>query len=337
MRKAPLPCPALLRPLLAGWLMAIFGVCPQAGAVLFVDSDDPGFNTTAPTGAYENSGWQYLGYYGSFLGTAIAPQYFITAQHFGFQGTSFVQDSLFTGGSSVSYTVDMTANGGLGFWDIAGSDLRVYKINESFSSFAELYLGDATGQEAVLTGRGGVRGDALFDEFSNPLGWEHTDSDGVARWGTNQLTGTTGSGAGTLITAAFNPSGSSAFEAGLSSGDSGGGLFVFDGGVWKLAGVNYSVDGLFDTNNIPGDGGEFSASLFDMRGFYVGSDGGGWNLIPPDLPDALPSNLYFSSISANASSILSIVNVPEPGSALLAVLAALMWMGKRRRGSSLEA
>lgn len=331
MLQARLSRPIRLVPLRAAWLACFFHVCPPIWAVLFVDSDDPHFNTSAPTGAHADSGWQFLGYYGSFLGTAIAPQFFITAQHFGFQGTSFVQDSLFTGGGSVSYSVDLTANGGLGFWDIAGSDLRVYKINETFSSYAGLYLGDATGQEAVLTGRGGVRGAAILDGDGNTLGWEHTLSDGVARWGTNQITGTTGSGAGTLLTAAFNPSGSTPFEAGLSNGDSGGGLFVYDGGVWKLAGVNYSVDGLFDTNDVPGDGSEFPASLFDMRGFYVGSDGAGWNLIPPDLPDPLPSNLYFSSISANASAILAIVNVPEPGGWMLTGAAALLWAARRRR------
>lgn len=311
--------------------LTLGGLSSSAWAVLFVDSDDPNFNATAPGGAYQDSGWQHLGYYGSFLGTAIAPQYFITAQHFGFQGTSFVQDALFTGGSSLSYTVDMTANGGLGFWDIAGSDLRVYKINETFSSFAELYQGSNLTQEAVLTGRGGVRGEAVLDGFNNTLGWKHTVSDGVARWGTNQLTGSVGSGAGTLITAAFNVSGSTPFEAGLSSGDSGGGLFVNDGGTWKLAGINFSVDGLFDDDDIVGDGGEYSASLFDLRGLYVGIDGSGWNQVPPGLPEALPSNLYFSSISANASAILTIVNVPEPGGLALASLAGWWWLGKRRR------
>ncbi len=328
-----LPCFGCQRPLSAALLPLLCGVALPARAILFVDSDDPASNTSAPTGAYEGAGWPYLGYYGSFLGTAIAPQYFITAQHFGFQGTSFVQDSLFTSGSTVSYTVDMSANGGLGYWDIAGSDLRIYKINESFTSFAELYLGDATGQEAVLTGRGGVRGDAVLNGEGEVIGWEHGLYDGVARWGTNQITGTIGSGAGTLITAVFDPSGSTLFEAGLSNGDSGGGLFVYEGGVWKLAGINYAADGLFDTNNIAGDGSEFAASLLDMRGFYMGSDGAGWNLIPEDLPEALPSNLYFSSISANAAAIQAIIAVPEPGSLMLAGAAALAGLHLRRRGS----
>jgi hypothetical protein len=317
----------------AGVMLVLLGglTAPEAEGVLFEASGDPGLNTTAPTGVYESAGWQHLGYYGSYLGTAIAPQYFITSQHFGFQGTTFVQDALFTGGATVSQTVDMTANGGLGYWDIAGSDLRVYKIEGMFASHAEIYLGAGIGEEAVLTGRGGARGEAVTGGTGpGTKGWEHTMADGVARWGTNVISGTTGSGAGVLWVAKFDGGGGTTFEAGLSEGDSGGGLFVLDGGVWKLAGVNYSVDGLFDTNNATGDGSEFSASMTDMRGFYTGSDGGGWTQVP-NLPEAAPSSLYFSSVSANAAAIQAIIAVPEPGSALLVTGVLAGWVARRRR------
>jgi len=131
--------------LLAGWLL----LGQRAEALVFADSGDVDFNTAAPTGVYADSGWQYLGYFGSFLGTAIGSQYFITAQHIGVQGTTFVQSALFTGLPEVIYTVDTAANGGVGFWDIAGSDLRIYKIEETFASYAELYQGDAVGQVGV--------------------------------------------------------------------------------------------------------------------------------------------------------------------------------------------
>ena len=132
--------------------VAAVGLClaamvPDGRAILFEGSGDSLFNTAAPTGVYEDSGWQYLGYYGGFLGTAIAPQYFITAQHFGLQGGTFSQDALFTGGPTVNHTIDAAANGGLGYWDIAGSDLRVFKIEGSFASYAEIYTGSGVGQK----------------------------------------------------------------------------------------------------------------------------------------------------------------------------------------------
>jgi hypothetical protein len=306
---------------------------PEAQAVLFESTGDASFNTTAPTGVYEDSGWQYVGYYGSFLGTAIAPQYFITSQHFGLQGGTFAQDALFTGGPTVNHTIDASANGGLGYWDIPGSDLRVFKIEGTFASYAELYGGSGLGETVVVTGRGGVRGDAVLGAGDVIQGWKHTSSDGVARWGTNQISDTSGSGANTLWVANFDGGGATDFEAGLSSGDSGGGMFIKEGGVWKLAGVNYSIDGLFDHNDAIGDGLEFSASMMNMRGFYQGSDGGGWTLVPAGDGD-LPSSMYFSSVTANASAIQSIVMVPEPSGALL-VMAALvggLLSVRRRKG-----
>ena len=78
-----------------------------------------------------------------------------------------------------------------------------------------------------------------------------------------------------------------------------------DGGLWKLAGINYSVDGMFDTNNTTGDGSEFNAALFDRGGLYQGSDGQGWTLIPNVGPDN-PSSMYASRISTNAAVIQAI-------------------------------
>lgn len=316
--------------------VAVVGLClaamvPDGRAILFEGSGDPLFNTATPTGVYEDSGWQYLGYYGGFLGTAIAPQYFITAQHFGLQGGTFSQDALFTGGPTVNHTIDAAANGGLGYWDIAGSDLRVFKIEGSFASYAEIYTGSGVGDEAVMTGRGGVRGDAVLNGLGATVGWEHTAGDAVARWGTNEISGTSGSGAGTQWVAKFDGVGGTTFEAGLSAGDSGGGLFVKQGGVWKLAGVNYSIDGLFDTNGVVGDGSEFSASMMDYGGFYQGSDGGGWTLIP-DGPGDQSSGIYFSSVTANAAAIQSIVAVPEP-SGMLLILGAFFGRCVRRKRS----
>ena len=298
-------------------------------AIVFEATADPTHNTTAPTGAFANSGWQYEGLYGSYLGTMIAPQYFITAQHFGVEGSTFTQSGIFNGGTDTTYHVDTTANGGTGYWDIAGTDLRIFKIQESFSTYAPLYTGSSeVGLTMEVNGRGGPRGaDVLVGGVLH--GWKDSNPDGVARWGTNTVSGIYSSAIGNLLTASFSASGT-AEEATLSNGDSGGGVFVDDGGVWKLAGVNYSIDGMFDTNNVVGDGTEFNAALFDRGGLYQGSDSAGWTFIP-DLPLDNPSSMYASRISTNAAEIMTIAMVPEPQSALLLVLALSAGLLQRRR------
>jgi hypothetical protein len=311
-------------------LAALCWLCSaDCHAVLFYDTGDSSHNTTAPTGIFEDSGWQYQGLYGAYLGTAIAPQYFITAQHFGPQGSTFTQSGIFTGGSDVTYNIDATVNGGTGYWDIAGTDLRIFKVQEYFSSYAPLYTGSLeVGLTMVTMGRGGPRGaDVLLG--GDLHGWEHDSPDGTARWGSNTVSGIYTSVLGDLLTASFSAGGTSE-EATLSNGDSGGGVFVNDGGVWKLAGINYSVDGRFDTNNTVGDGSDFDGALFDRGGFYQGSDAFGWTFIP-NLPLDNPSSMYASRISTSASEIMSIAVVPEPHSALLVMLAGLWSVMRRKR------
>jgi hypothetical protein len=329
----PFTSPQLSRRLTVWLVMMGFGFQPMAHAVLFYDTGSAAHNIAAPTAAHEDSGWQFQGYYGAYLGTMIAPQYFLTAQHMGTQGSSFVSAGLFNGGVDVTYTIDASANGGAGYWDIAGSDLRIIKINEYFPTYATLYTGSSEqGLDMVTMGRGGVRGADVM--VSGTLhGWKHNNGDGVARWGSNIVSdATTIPGLGGMLVAEFDASGpgQTTEEATLSVGDSGGGVFVNDGGIWKLAGINYSVDGLFDTNNTTGDGTQFNAALFDRGGLYQGSDGQGWTLIPNVGPDN-PSSIYASRISTNAAAIQAIAVVPEPHSVILIALAGMLTMKRRQR------
>ena len=95
-------------------------------AVLLKSSGDPFFNTTPPTGALANSGWELQGQWGSMLGTPIAAQYFIAARHVGgsvggtfiFQGTAYTTTAYF---------------------DDANTDLRIWKVNGVFPFWAPLY------------------------------------------------------------------------------------------------------------------------------------------------------------------------------------------------------
>lgn len=320
--------------LLAGLLMA-----GQARAVLYYDdaaAADPNHNTTAPTGTYADSGWQYEGQFGTFLGTMIAPQYFITAQHIGVQGTSFVSTAAFNGTANINYTVDTSANSGVGYWDIAGTDFRIFKINETFSQWAPLYTGTTElGATVVTNGLGGPRGAAVTVDYGlGPQldGWKLTPGGTTAHWGTNQISSIIPdafSPVGSLLAAEFNalPGTDESF---LSGGDSGAGLFIKDGGVWKLAGVNYGIEGNFDTNNTTGDSSEFTAALFDKSGLYEGSDASGWTYQTP-LGGAKPIDFYASRISDSIPAIASIAVVPEPSSLLLLAAGAFVLQGRRRR------
>ena len=310
------------------WLMVV----TSAQAILFYDTADSSHNTTAPTGIYQDSGWQYQGIFGDNLGTAIGQNFFITAAHVSVEST-FVQTSLFTGAADMTYHVDTTAFGGLGYYDIAGTDLRIYQTVESFGSWAALYTGGLeVGSTVVMFGLGGARGsEVLLDSGSGDelKGWYGTASNGTARWGTNTiasvLPGIFSPTGGELLTADFNAL-PGTDEATFTGNDSGGGVFILDGGTWKLAGINYAVDGAFNTT--PSDSGAFNAALFDKGGYY---EGGGFNWsYNPDLPVDAPSSLYMSRLSSSVSEIQSVVTVPEPGTCWLVLMAFAC--RRRRRG-----
>ena len=95
--------------------------------------------------------------------------------------------------------------------------------------------------------------------------------------------------------------------------------------VWKLAGINYAVDGPFYTNS-NGTGG-FFAALFDITGYYSST---GVSLTGP-------SSFYSSRISADLPFIYSVIPEPADAGLLTAVLlfcVATMGVWHRARASA---
>ena len=269
-------------------VLVAFAIGTQTSrAVILFGSGDPSYNTTPPTGALTNSGWQYEGRWGSFLGTPIAPQYFMAAQHI---GGSVGQTFTFNG---VSYTT--TA-----YWNDPNSDLRIWKISGTFPTYAPLYsTNDEAGKTLVVVGRGTQRGDPVT-VGSAVHGWQDGPGDGVMRWGQNQVYLARSS----FLTVAFTGT-KGTNEAYLSGGDSSGAVFVQDNtSTWKLAGINYGIDGPFATST---NSATFYGAIFDESGLYVNGT------LKSTNGAAKPSYFYATRVSSEMAWITNIVGViPVP-------------------------
>lgn len=303
--------PPLARRLAVALLLTValaLTVPPVGRAVLFFVTDDPTHNTTPPTGELAGSGWQFQGQWLNFLGTPIASRYFITARHIG----GAVGDRFLYRGAAYTTTA---------FFDDPESDLRLWRVCGTFPEFAPLYTqGDELDRPVVVFGRGTRRGEAVeVPGKSGPVlkGWRWGPADGVQRWGRNVVSAVrdgagvgplaNGAGAtGPLLAMTFDADGVKD-ECHLSGGDSGGAVFILDDGTWKLAGINYAVDGPYNTTD-SGEG--FPAAIFDAGGLYQ-RDGNGWAQTP-DLPRPQPGASYATRISARLAWIQSVLQTPLP-------------------------
>jgi hypothetical protein len=277
---------------LAAVFSGILWPVAPAVAVILYGTGDPSANTTAPTGTLAGSGWQYEGQFGSFLGTVIASNYFVTAKHIGGNvGQSFIYNG-------ATYTTTAV------FPD-PSSDLQMWQVSGTFASHAQIYSA-APGSEAnsnlVVFGRGTQRDSAVFVGSDSHLGgWLWGSSDGVQRWGTNVVGSiVTDPTYGDLLRVPFT-AGASANEGHLSVGDSGGGVFVFNttSNGWELAGINLAVDGPFSTTASGTN--PFNAAMFDTTGLFAEDDQGNW-VAPPN-----PSAFYATEIAAHKGFIQSVV------------------------------
>ena len=268
----------------------------SARGVILLDTGDPTVNTTAPSGSLVNSGWQYEGMWGGFLGTPIAPHFFISAAHIGQAGSSFTFE-----GST--YTIVRS-------FSLANSDLLIWQVKETFPSFAPLYTANnEIGQHLVVIGRGTERGSGIFLN-STLRGWNWGPGDGVQRWGENDIANIVPYSGHDLLYATFDQHSlpiptDHPNESHLSSGDSGGAIFLNDSSAWKLAGINYAVDDLYTA---PDPSTIFNAAIFDARGFYA-YDGTSFTQISGSSP--VPTGFYCSRISFELAWICSIIADPQ--------------------------
>lgn len=275
-------------------------------AVVHLDGDDLPVYASTPG---DNSGWQHEGEFGAFLGTPIAPLYFLTAKHIGQAGSTFV----FHG-----ETFNIVA----GFGD-PSTDLQIWQVDHPFATYAPVYLpGDVAnteiGQELRVFGRGAQRGGEIILD-GTLRGWAWGGSGYVERWGRNLVSAVVPNGPGwALLRADFDSPGLPG-EAHLSAGDSGGGLFILQNGLWRLAGVNLGVDDLFTA---PNESTGFAACVFDARGYYAENDDRTFTLVTGDAN--VPTSFYSTQVSARLAWIESVVGPTDtlPAEDLTAWLTA---------------
>jgi hypothetical protein len=266
-------------------------------AVLFASTGDPSYNTNAPSGTLTNSGWQFQGRLGNYLGTPIGPHHFIAAQHI--SGLS-VGTKFYYNGDVFTTTAKIHD---------AGSDLTIWKVAERFSSYAPLYSGTAeVNKGLVVFGRGVDRGVPITNTVTTGFwpkktttiitnGWLWGATNYIQRWGTNMVSGTATSSEGyPLLEVDWNAGGNNCM---LADKDSSGALFIKDNGIWKLAGINYSV-GPAATYSFNSNGSNsFKAAILDFRGespLYA-SIGTNWIL----MSSSQKSSFYASRISSRYS------------------------------------
>ncbi len=265
----------------------------QAEAVFFLATGDAQHNTSTPG---DNSGWQYEGKFLYFLGVPIAPHFFITAKHFG-------------GSVGAVFDFHGDAYTTIGFQDVGTTDLRIWEVDHAkpFPTYAPLASGAAdVGAAATIYGRGTLRGDEVVVGGVSK-GWKWGAASDVERWGRNVVTGIVSAAPlGDFLYCDFNKPGIPD-ECSLSTGDSGGGLFVLEDGLWRLSGINYGADSPFRTG--PG-GAAFYAALFDAGGLQYQDDAGTWTTIT-DVDDDIPKSLYCSRVAGSLAAITAIA--PEVG------------------------
>jgi hypothetical protein len=285
-------------------VVMLFSTASPTRAVLFYSTGNTSFNTAAPTGSLTNTGWELQGLWGAYLGTPIAPRYFLSARHVG----GAVGDPFFLRG--IAYTTTAA-------FDDSRSDLRIWQVDKPLPAYAQLYtLTHEVGQNLVVFGRGTQRGAEVWTSTPTAKlhGWQWGPADGRLRWGQNRVTaiadgdallGNSGAPSiGELLQASFNAAGGTN-EAHLSNGDSAGGIFVHDGVGWKLAGINYASEGFYSVSKTDTP---FSAALFDEGGLYR-VDGTNRVLIA-NLPSGRPGAFFATRVSVHLYWIRSFISKP---------------------------
>ena len=235
-------CFLLRRGLCVLAVVCAFGSRDAQGLILHPDQ---GSGEQVPAGEHPSNAVmaRWSGYASAVI---ISPMHAITTCHQGGGIGSKVEVE------GVWYRVDQ-------YYPHPQADLRIVLLENggqlaNFTEYVDVYRGlDERSRVAVIGGWGAGRG---ADLVSNNIVYGYAWGSGpntVLRWGSN-LIDSYGYGGGNWITrtlkADFDGVGQGGYvahEAGAADMDSGGGWFLQDGGVWKLAGLSRTAERLGET------------------------------------------------------------------------------------------
>lgn len=272
--------------------VGLFALAPSARAVI-IDSGDGTGNTSAPP---DDPGWVYVGTRSDLTAVYIGGGWVLTANHVPL-GTVIIDGVIYAPivGSDVQLS-----NG-----DGTFADLKIFAIAGD-PGLADLPIrSDAltVGTALMMIGQGRDRGAFTTWDPGAPNApisgyeWLNTRS---RRWGTNHIDGIPSSRIlNTVSFFARFDAGQPDHEAQVVQGDSGGAVFIKNGGVWELAGIQFA------------------------RSEFMGQ--------PMDT--ALYGNFsYASDLSFYRDEILDVIAAPEPGLSLQIACGGLgVWMLDCRR------
>lgn len=299
---------------LVSWGALVLAAVFPARAIIVYGTGDPAHNTAAPTGKLAGSGWQWQGRWGGLLGTAVAPNFFLTASHVG-------------GGTGQSFYYQGQNYTAIASYLAPSADLRLWQVAGTFPNFAPRYTGySERGKGVVIFGCGTQRGaPVLVNQAAK--GWLWGPGDDVQRWGTNSVAGALDTNGNLTLSHSPQPGDQLACtfddnagndEAIISDGDSGGGMFLLDAGQWKLAGIDRAVEANF---RYTADGTNISAAVFDRGDLYQENGSGVWELTA-QLAANQPAAFFAVRVSGNESWIASVLAGKATPEKLLTVESA---------------
>jgi hypothetical protein len=287
------------------FVFALAVLTRPAPGIIVINSDESVNRATPSSGAP----WKYVARLDNHFGARasgvyLGNHYILTANHVDndmnnvfLNGTNYAVDTSFT---PVTFP---------------NTDLRIIRIvpDPGLPALPLISASDtAFNQPATMIGWGVGKGTAIANQ-----GWNWgDDTTRVERWGTSVTLGnyqTEPVSGFTFLKTTFDIT-MGGQTGQLTSGDSGGGLFINFGGTWKLVGISSDVD----TDN---------QALYDQSLAQSGNQ---------------PDHSYFQAIVQNANQINSLVTPSQPVPVLprwaravlplLLVLVAARFLTKERRG-----